>query len=248
MITIDRDVLDELLKQLEKTRLSVLKPSFVTEIIAAIKHPETTFLDGGLKTLPPEVAKEIVNYIEKGEFEESPEWSRRLIVHKYAEDLFNKASKLEKSEDSYNCLNQITKLFEDQSWVTYFEDPNIRFSDKNKILKIASNNQLVLGLLYKLFDTHEIDILPEIINEYSNLIKGSSILRADVTTAIEVDEVLQRKIAKYLERIFGVKVFARFITDSKILGGIVIQVGDKVLDFSIRSKLALLKKKMAKDV
>ena len=248
MITIHRDVLDELLKRLEREKLSVLKPSFVTEIIEAVKYPETVSLDRGLKKLPPEIAKEIASYVEKGCFCESPEWSRRLTAHRYAERLFNKASELKKVEESYQCLNKVQRLFDDRSWITYLEDPNVRFSDKNKILKIAGGNQTVLDLIYKLLEKHEIDILPDIINEYSKLLKGSSVLRADVTTAIKVDEALQKKIGKYLERIFGTKVFARFNEDSKILGGIVIQVGDRVLDFSIRNKLTLLKKDMTRGV
>lgn len=248
LITINREVLDQLLKQIEKDGLSILKPDFIIEIMEVIKHPETISLNNGLKTLPPGIAKEIVNYIEKGDFKESPEWSRRLIAHRYAEDLFNKAFKQRKSKEYYHCLCQFTKLFEDQGWVAYLEDPNIRFSDKNRILKIAGGNQLVLNLIYRLLDRHEVDELPDIIDEYSKLLKGSSILRAEVTTAIAVDEVYQGKIAKYLEKIFGVKVFPRFVTDYKIIGGIVIRVGDEVLDHSIRSKLALLKKEMSKGV
>jgi len=248
LITINREVSDQLLKQIEKDRLSILKPDFVIEIIEAIKHPGTISLNNGLKTLPPEIAKEIVSYVEKGDFEESPEWSRKLIAHRYAEDLFNKASEKKKSKENYHCLCQFAKLFRDQGWIAYLEDPSIRFSDKYRILNIAGNNQLALNLIYKLLDRHEIDILPKIVDEYNRLIKGSTIIRAEVTTAIAIDETYQGKIAKYLEKIFGVKVFPRFTTDSKIIGGIVIRAGDKVLDFSIRNKLALLKKEMSKDI
>jgi len=242
LITINQEVLNQLVKQIEKDRLSILEPHFVLEIIEAIKHPGEKSLDCGLKTLPPEIVKEVVNYIEKSEFEESPEWSKRLMAHSYAEDLFNTALEPRKTEECYNCLQQFHKLFEDQSWVTYLEDPNMRFSDKNKVLKLVGDNQLVLNLVYKLLDRHETGLLCDILDEYCKLLRGSSIIRAEVTTAIPVDEEYERKIAKYIEKMFSRKVFPVFFTDPKIIGGIVIRVGDKVLDRSVRSKLESMKK------
>ena len=247
MITIERDALDQLLKQTEKTGLAVLKPSFVTEIIEAIKYPGKISIDTSLKTLPREIAKEIISFIKKSEFEESPEWSKRLASHEYAEDLFKEASKMKKSEDYYLCLQQIRKLFDDKSWCTYLEDPNIRTSNKQKVLKMACDDKTILSLIYKLLDTHETELIPRIMDEYHQILAGSSIvLRVEVTTAIPVDPKFGNKITKYLDKMFNKKVFPMFLTDPKILGGIVIRAGDKVFDYSIRNKLSSLRKEMIK--
>jgi F-type H+-transporting ATPase subunit delta len=245
LITIDRDVLNQLLKQSEKSGLAVLKPSFVNEIIEAIKYPGKIPIDTSLKTIPREIAKEIISYIEKREFEESPEWSRRLVAHEYAEDLFNQASKGKKGEDFYLCLQQIVKLFDDKSWSTYFQDPNIRLSDKHKILNIACEEKIVLSLIYKLLDINQTELIPGIMDEYHKMLTGSSIvLSVEVTTAIPIDPKFGKQIAKYLDRMFNKKVFPTFLTDPKILGGIVIRADDTVLDYSIRNKLSALRKEM----
>lgn len=247
LITIDQEVLNQLVKQVEKDRLSILAPHFVLEILEAIKHPRGESLDRGLKTLTPEIIKEVISYIEKGEFEESPEWSKKLTAHQYAENLFNKALEQRNTEECYSCLQQFSKLFEDEGWISYLEDPNIRISDKNKVLKLAGDNRLVLNLVYKLLDKYETGLVPDIIDEYRKILKGRSVIRAEVTTAIPIDKKYERKIIKYLDKMFGRKVFPTiFFTDPKILGGIVIRVGDKVLDHSVRGKLVLLKKEMIK--
>ena len=105
---------------------------------------------------------------------------------------------------------------------------------------------MVLSLLYKLLDTHETELIPHIMDEYYKMLTGSTIvLRVEVTTAISIDQKFGKKVTKYLERMFNKKVFPTFLTDPKILGGIVIRAGDKVLDYSIRNKLLSLREEMA---
>lgn len=245
LIAINQEVLNKLLKQIEKDQCSVLDPHFVIEILDAIKHPAVKSLDRGLKILPPSIAREITSYIKHGEFKNSPEWSRKLSAHKYAENLFNKALEQKNTEGCYSCLKQISSLLKDQGWVSYLEDPNIHLSDKAKILKLTGDNKIALTLVYKLLYEHKASLIPDILEEYHKILTASSIvMRAEVTTAVPIDNKYGEKIAKYLDKIFSKKVFPIFLTDPKILGGIVIRVGDKVLDHSIRNKLALLANEM----
>ena len=242
LITVDKEILNQLVMQMEKDKLYVFNPQFVREIVESIKHPKEKSIDSSLKTLPQGIAKEIASYIQKGEFEESTQWSKKLVAHGYAEKLFNAALDRKQTDECYDFLQQLLKLFEDEGWVALLEDPNIRFSDKNKVLRLAGDNQLVLNLIYKLLDKHETGLLSYIIDEYRNLLLGSSVVRAEVTTAIPIDQEYEKKIIKYIERMFTGKVIPFFSVDPEILGGIVIRVGDKVLDRSLRNRLLLLHK------
>lgn len=66
-----------------------------------------------------------------------------------------------------------------------------------------------------------------------------------VTSAVELDSAVVEKIGQEVERQTGEKVDLSSRVDGDILGGIVLQVGNMVLDASIRSRLEKLRKSVA---
>jgi ATP synthase F1 delta subunit len=66
-----------------------------------------------------------------------------------------------------------------------------------------------------------------------------------VTSAVELDAAVVSKIGEEIERQTGQKVELASRVDEEILGGIVLQVGNMVLDASIRSRLEKLRKSVA---
>ncbi len=70
-------------------------------------------------------------------------------------------------------------------------------------------------------------------------------LDVTVTSAVELDPVVVEKVGSEVERQTGQKVELASRVDDRILGGIVLQVGNMVLDASIRSRLEKLRKSVA---
>jgi F-type H+-transporting ATPase subunit delta len=107
-------------------------------------------------------------------------------------------------------------------------------------------NPLVIKLVLLLATKGKLAALDDIAEEYQMLvdnyrgIEGTAI--AEVTTAVPLDEDYQLKIAQRITEIIGKPVLLRPKVDPAILGGIIIRVGDKLIDGSIRSKLAALRK------
>ena len=66
-----------------------------------------------------------------------------------------------------------------------------------------------------------------------------------VTSAVELDPAVVEKIGQEVERQTGEEVDLSSSVDDRILGGIVLQVGNMVLDASIRSRLEKLRKSVA---
>jgi F-type H+-transporting ATPase subunit delta len=66
-------------------------------------------------------------------------------------------------------------------------------------------------------------------------------VHAGVTTAHPVDPELARAIAAKLSAVVGMEVLPHFRTDPRLLGGLVVRVGDRVLDGSLRRRLLLLR-------
>lgn len=88
-------------------------------------------------------------------------------------------------------------------------------------------------------------LLGEIAQAYQGLLDVKlNRVHAGVTLAEEPDARLERAIVERLGRAIGKEVRAHFRSDRTILGGIVVRVGDRILDGSVRRKLNALRRKM----
>jgi F-type H+-transporting ATPase subunit delta len=69
-------------------------------------------------------------------------------------------------------------------------------------------------------------------------------VHAGVTLADAPDEALQQRIVERLSTVLGKEVRAHFRSDRGILGGVVVRVGDRVFDGSLKRRLAVLRRRM----
>jgi len=67
-------------------------------------------------------------------------------------------------------------------------------------------------------------------------------VRAQVTVARSADSALRRKITARLAEVVGKEVLPTFTEDPAILGGIIVRVGDRVFDGSIRRRMTVLRR------
>ncbi len=70
---------------------------------------------------------------------------------------------------------------------------------------------------------------------------------AEVKTVVPLTPDLTADLQKKLSRLTGKNVLLKMLIDESILGGMVIRMGDKVLDFSICSRLDKLREKFVSD-
>ncbi len=88
-------------------------------------------------------------------------------------------------------------------------------------------------------------LLADIAAEYEQLVdRHLDRVHAVVSTARPVDEKLAAAVRKRLTAVFAKDVLPHFRTDPDLLGGIVVRVGDRVFDGSLRRKLKLLQRRM----
>lgn len=88
-------------------------------------------------------------------------------------------------------------------------------------------------------------LLGEIAHEYQGLVDLKlNRVHAGVTLAAEPDDRLQRQIVERLTTAIGKAVRAHFRADRSILGGVIVRVGDRIFDGSVRRKLATLRRRM----
>ena len=88
-------------------------------------------------------------------------------------------------------------------------------------------------------------LLGEIAQQYQDLLDAKlDRVHAGVTVSTPVDERLEQQITAQLKRALGKDVRAHFRSDGGILGGVVVRVGDRVYDGSLRRRLNELRRRL----
>ena len=88
-------------------------------------------------------------------------------------------------------------------------------------------------------------LLGEISQEYQALVDvQQNRVHAGITLVTAPDSALQRQIVERLGAVLGKEVRAHFRADTGILGGVVVRVGDRLYDGSLKRRLNLLKRRM----
>ena len=74
---------------------------------------------------------------------------------------------------------------------------------------------------------------------------ASGLTRVQVIAAIPVDQALERRIAETLAQVLGGRIQTTVRQDHEILGGLIIRIGDRVIDSSLRTRLRQLQAALA---
>ncbi len=146
-------------------------------------------------------------------------------------------------------LEKIISISKDATIAAYLENPNIHFEDKAGLLheRLSDVNPMVLNLVYVLLTRSRLDMLPDIAAEYKRLADDyQGIERAEVTTALPLDDETRVKLSRDIGRLIGKKVVLETeYVNPDLIGGVVVKVAGKLLDGSTRGKLAALKKEIS---
>jgi len=145
-------------------------------------------------------------------------------------------------------LRKIASLVKDEALFALLESPEVPFDNKAKVLsdRLGDINPQVLKMVSLLVAKGRLGMVGDIVDEYQQLvdnyrgIEGAEV--AEVTTAIPLDDEEKLKLAQRLTSIIGKPIVLKPKVDSSLIGGIIIRVGDKLIDGSIRSKLVALKR------
>jgi len=174
--------------------------------------------------------------------------ARKSYARRYSQAVFDIARERNELDRWQSDLRKIATLADDVELIALLENPKIHFEDKAKLLAkgLGDINPLALNLVYLLVTKGRFDMVADIADEYQRLLDSyRGIERAEVTTAIELDDEDRRKLEERLEMVVGKKVVLTPRVDPAVLGGIVARIGGKLLDGSTRSKLMALKKALA---
>jgi F-type H+-transporting ATPase subunit delta len=171
------------------------------------------------------------------------------IARNYAETLLVLATRAEDLRGWGKMLSDVAAAMRENATLRLFlESPRISATEKSAVLGRAFQDQmprLMLRFFQTLVQHRRQMLIPEIAEEYLNLVdEAEGRIHARVTVARETDDAGRTAIAAQLSRMFGKEVVPHISVDPAIMGGVVVHVGDTVLDGSVRRRLASLRRRM----
>jgi ATP synthase F1 delta subunit len=171
------------------------------------------------------------------------------IARVYASALFESAKEGGKLDAIREQLGAFAEaLAENKEMQLFFFSPYFSSAEKEAGLKKAVSDvePQLLNFLELLIEKHRMPVLFRIRRQFDALwAKENKRLGVVVTSAVELDPEIAAKIGSEIEEQTGNKVELESRVDPDILGGLVVQVGNMVLDTSIRNRLEKLRKSVA---
>ena len=171
------------------------------------------------------------------------------IARNYAQALLALARKADDLAAWGRMIDDVANAIErDDRLRRFLEAPQISADQKNAVLSKAFEDRaprLFLRYLQRLVKNRRQMLIPEIATEYRDLVdEVEGRVHAQVTLAKPVDEDQRAVIARYLTDTLGRPVVPQVRINPNILGGIVVRVGDRVMDGSVRRRLGILRNRM----
>jgi F-type H+-transporting ATPase subunit delta len=171
------------------------------------------------------------------------------IARVYASALFGAAKEQGKLDAIREQLGAFADaLAENREMQLFFFSPYFSSAEKQDGLKKALDDvePELLNFLELLIEKHRMPVLFRIRRQFDGLwAKENKRLGVVVTSAVELDPEIAKRIGSEIEEQTGNTVELQSKVDPSILGGLVVQVGNMVLDTSIRNRLEKLRKSVA---
>lgn len=172
------------------------------------------------------------------------------IARPYARALFDVASEQGALDEWSAALAAAAKVIGNRAAAEYLRDPAIDDGERLAFLEsvlcdvpeaAALASAQGRALLMLLIENDRLEVLSEISEAFDQLkAEAENRIKVKLVSACPVDAEIADRIAAKLERRLGRKVELECEVDSALIGGAIIQAEDKVIDGSVRSRLARL--------
>lgn len=171
---------------------------------------------------------------------------RTSSPRRYAQAIFRIAEEQDSFDSWREDLRVLVAGLEDHELSQFLDAPQVPTGRKLKVIRdtmINSIGPLALNLVSLLAVRNMTHTLERIIDEYERLVDSrNDIERGQVISALPLDDHHRKNVIAMLSGLTGKDVRLTQIVDPNILGGIIAQIGDRVIDGSTKTKLLEMRK------
>lgn len=174
---------------------------------------------------------------------------RGAVARRYAQALYEIAqaqNTLEAMEQELKGVAEVIEGTKELQKVLYH--PQVLPGEKKNLLKALFADKVsaeTLKFLSLIVDKRRENYIAGISAEFTALAnEARGKVAAEVISAIELDQAQKQDLIKVASRMAGKEVETTFAVDPTLIGGVVVKIGSKVIDGSIKTRLANLKSRL----
>ena len=172
------------------------------------------------------------------------------IAQVYARSLFEVAQEQGKLDEVREQLGQFADaMHDDRDLQVFFFSPYFSTQEKEDGLDraVSGADPTVVNFLKLLIENHRMPVIFRVRNGYDELWEEENkLLPVQVTSAVALDDTTVKQIGDRIAEQTGRRVDLSATVEPDVLGGLVVRVGNTVLDASVRRRLEQLRRQVAK--
>ncbi len=174
----------------------------------------------------------------------------KLVSKTYGDALFAVALEESRMDEFFEATKALVEIFRtNEDFGKLMNHPKIMKEDKVKIVEETFGGKLpkeIIGMMVLMISKGRASEMLPVFEYFIDLVKEEKkIGKADVTTAIELTKAQKEKVEKRLLETTEYKSFEMcYKVDESLIGGMVIRIGDRVVDSSIKTKLYNLSREL----
>ncbi len=171
---------------------------------------------------------------------------RGAVGGRYAEALYELAKRDDKVDTVEQELKEIDQLIkDDKDLQKILYHPRITAEEKKDLLKELFEgkvSEVTFEFLKLLVERQREQFLSDIVDYFVDKANADrNIIAARIASAVELNDKEKADLEAMLAKITGKKVVTDFSVDPSLIGGVVVRIGDRVIDGSIRTRLAAMR-------
>ncbi len=173
---------------------------------------------------------------------------RDVAAKRYAEAAYLIARENGTEEAWSDGLSAMSALFSDPQATAFFLNSQVPPKEKQALVRktLEGVEKDVLSLALILLRRVRTSLAPGIADAYQELLdEARGVSHATVTTAVPLNDEELEVVKKKLAEIAGGEVVVETEVDEDILGGVIVRIGDRLIDGSTRNRLLALKQQLA---
>ncbi|MCY4365143.1 MAG: ATP synthase F1 subunit delta [Chloroflexi bacterium] len=173
--------------------------------------------------------------------------AKQVGGQRYARALFDLAVEKDATDQWATDLAQLADVMQDEQFNLFLKHAEVRLEQKIESLAtvLAEIDPMVRNLGSLLITRGSVDTIGDVAVSYNRLVdERLERQRIEVTTAVELEPAEAERIRQFVANLVQREVVMSTQVDESILGGMVIQIGDRLMDGSTRSRLEELRKQI----
>ncbi len=177
--------------------------------------------------------------------------AQQLSGKRYAQAIFDLALENDPVEQWGADLAVVAEVFEDADFAALLKHANMPAADKLNATAsvLAGVNPMVRNVVDLLVSKNSVDSIPGVYSGYTELLdRHLGRQRVEITTAVPLESAETDRISSFVSELVRAEVVLTTRVDESILGGLVIQIGDQLMDGSTKARLDGLRNRLHTEI